>query len=261
MINEGSDNMVSMVYGDESRVFVNTAIGCDADCKYCYLPNVGVNKVIKSVTVEEVIRELNALPYIIHGKNGTIISLGCYSECWSEKNKTETIKFLSVVARWGNYIQIATKQSITEEEIYLLDSISLYKNQIGIYLSVPTISFSVELEKGTARIIDRLLPLHFISKIQNIYFVLYIKPVLEGITLYDRERYKELMEKYRVYAVVGSLLSVDTKARSSVLVGEGYLYENKTEEVAQLMDYLDNNGNVFEHSIDVIQKFKQEGTI
>lgn len=253
--------MVNMVYGDESRVFVNTAIGCEADCKYCYLPKVGVNKVIKSVTAEEVIRELNALPYIIHGKNGTIISLGCYSECWSKKNKAETMKLLSVVAQWGNYIQIATKQSITEDEIYLLDSISLYKNQIGIYLSVPTISFSTKLEKGTARIRERLLPLHFISKTQNIYFVLYIKPVLKGITLYDREQYKGLIEKYQVYAVVGSLLSVDTKANSSVLVGEGYFHENKTEEVAQLMDFLDNSGHVFEHSIDVIQKFKQEGTI
>lgn len=250
--------MLSMIYGDETRVFVNTVIGCEAECQYCYLPKIGADKIIKSITAEEVVNELSSLPFFVRGKQGTIISLGCYSECWSEKNKNETIKVLSVIAKWGNYIQLATKQSISEKEIFFLNSISLYKNQIGIYLSIPTITFSETLEKGTACIKERLLPLQFKSKVHKIYFVLYIKPVLKGITLCDKELYRNLIEKYQVYVVVGSLFWVDVKRQSSILVGEGYFHEKIIGEAEELRSYLKKSGCVFEHSIEVIQKIKQK---
>ena len=43
------------------------------------------------------------------GKNGTLISFGCYSECWDEKNKPQTIKLIKYFLEKGNQIQVATK--------------------------------------------------------------------------------------------------------------------------------------------------------
>ena len=90
-----------------------------------------------------------ALPYFVQGREGTIISIGCYSECWDVGNKQEAFKVISEIVRLGNYVQLATKRGILWEELTKLDSLALFKNQIGIYLSIPTLTGSRQMEKGT----------------------------------------------------------------------------------------------------------------
>lgn len=47
--------MLHYVYGDSSRVFLNTAIGCEARCEYCYLPQLGINGVPQYEKAENVL--------------------------------------------------------------------------------------------------------------------------------------------------------------------------------------------------------------
>ena len=46
----------------------------------------------------------------------TLITLGCFSECWDDNNKTETIKLIKYFLQKGNQIQLSTKKKICIEE-------------------------------------------------------------------------------------------------------------------------------------------------
>ena len=80
---------------DNKRIFINTSLGCAGQCAYCYLPKMGYSngsdnyRTISAQTIIEFI-EKNKLD--INQK--TLITLGCYSECWDEYNKNETISLI-----------------------------------------------------------------------------------------------------------------------------------------------------------------------
>lgn len=249
--------MLHYVYGDSSRIFLNTAIGCEARCEYCYLPQLGINGVPQYEKAENVLEKLQSLEYFISGEHGTVVSIGCYSECWSPQNRPETIKLISAIAGMGNYIQLATKKTIEKQDILLLDTLATYDNQIGIYLSVPTITHSDRMEKGTDCISKRLSPLEMKYQTKRLYYVLYIKPVLQGITICDCNIYKTFMEKYNIYAVVGTLFTRDAYNRSDVLVGEGNFKEITGNDVDYLNDELSFSDKVFTHSTEVIEYIRE----
>ena len=46
----------------------------------------------------------------------TLITLGCFSECWDDNNKPETIKLIKYFLQKGNQIQLATKKEITVDK-------------------------------------------------------------------------------------------------------------------------------------------------
>lgn len=247
------------VYGNKERIFINTALGCSAHCQYCYLPMLGMRNDSNTISAEDALSCLLEFKDFIPGPDGSILSIGCYSECWSAQNKPETFKLLKKLAGFKNYIQLATKKQITQAELSCINTISRFKNQIGIYLSVPTLSSSSKLELGTDPIDKRLSPLITAKDYQNLYFVLYIKPVLPEITGQDKERYKELMLHYQVPSVIGPLLSgADQSAnRSCALVGEGNLYEVPSGEADALKAFLSRFGGTYTHSTDLITEFRE----
>ena len=63
------------VYGNRERVFVNTALGCNAKCKYCYLPDVHNGERIIYSPAETVIKLVKDFPDFVQGEEGTIISM------------------------------------------------------------------------------------------------------------------------------------------------------------------------------------------
>ena len=199
----------NIVYGDEKRIFINTALGCNSGCKYCYLSNLGVGKDITYYTAEIAIKKVINMSCFLQGKEGTIISIGCYSECWDKTNKINTIKIIEFFARMGNYVQLATKKKIELEDLLYIDSLLLFKNQLSINVSVPTISNALILEPNADSINERLSLLEYKSKLNKIYISLYIKPVLKDITIKDITQYIDLMEKYNISAVIGELLVIN----------------------------------------------------
>ena len=110
--------MASFVYGDSYRIFINTALGCDGGCQYCYLSKLGVSGEQPEKSVEEVLELLNGMEEYRPGRTGTILSFGCYSECWDGKNKRKTTELIRQLAKKENYIQLATKKEITFEELF-----------------------------------------------------------------------------------------------------------------------------------------------
>ena len=246
--------MKHYVYGDPYRLFLNTALGCDARCRYCYLPDLGMGGEPAYISAEETLSLLRQSEDFVPGPQGTILSLGCYSECWDEVNRPETVKLLAALAAQGNYLQMATKQAISREELMNLDTLVQYPGQLGIYLSVPTLSHAGELEPGTAPPEARLAPLRWRAELKNIYFVLYLKPVLAGITLEDAETYGRLMKTYDLPAIVGPLLAMDDVG--DVLVGEGRLREVDVDESETLKQHLSPYGRVYIHSTEIVDELR-----
>ena len=249
--------MASFVYGDSYRIFINTALGCDGGCQYCYLSKLGVSGEQPEKSVEEVLELLNGLEEYRPGRTGTILSFGCYSECWDGKNKRKTTELIRQLAKKENYIQLATKKEITFEELLEIDSLAVFPNQIGIYLSIPTISESRILEPATDSVELRLSPLDHTRELENIYFVLYVKPVIPNITKKDVGLYRRMMERHQVSAVIGPMLDLKG-GNESVLVGEDKLAERESEDLEFLKNYLSESGKTYRHSTEVIDELRKE---
>lgn len=249
--------MKHYVYGDPYRLFLNTALGCVARCQYCYLPDLGMGGEPAYISAEETLSLLHQSEDFVPGPQGTILSLGCYSECWDEINKPETVRLLAALAAQGNYLQMATKQAISREELAELDALAQYPGQLGIYLSAPTLSHAGELEPGTAPPEARLAPARWRAELKNIYFVLYLKPVLDGVTLEDAEAYGRLMKTHNLPAIVGPLLARDDAG--DVLVGEGRLREVHVDESELLKRRLSPYGRVYTHSTEIVDELRRGG--
>ena len=244
------------VYGNRERVFVNTALGCNAKCKYCYLPDVHNGERIIYSPAETVIKLVKDFPDFVQGEEGTIISIGCYSECLDLKNVTETKTILEKILPVGNYIQLATKQVVDKSIIDIIKCKRLFQEQVSIYVSMPTISGISQLEIGTALFQDRVNNIK-ICKDNGIVVVLYIKPFLEQLTADDKEKYIELINKYHIPIIIGGYLSVKNSVNKAD-VGEELLYEQKQSSlyekfVLEFDEICDN----YRHSIELIKHIRE----
>ena len=190
---------------DENRLFINTCLGCIGECSYCYLPKMGYSnkeKLNKIMSAEEMISFLKEANYNL--STNTLITLGCFSECWDEKNKPETIKLIKYFLSKGNQVQLSTKRQISKEEISDILPLIKYCGQFIIFVSSSTISMHDTIEKNTEKIENRFKTFDLIKK--NIPVILYIKPVLKNITYKDIDLYKIYIEKYKIEnVVVGSI--------------------------------------------------------
>ncbi len=204
------------VEGNKERIFLNTALGCESKCKFCYLPSqnhmIG-NKPKLSITSEEIVKKLLSHSNFIKGKFGTVLSIGCYSECWSKNNKKTTIELIKSLTNLGNPIQLATKRIISKEEFYDLNSAILWKGQLTIFISSTTVSDYKVWEKSTSDPYKRFSIFSENLK-AKIPLCLYLKPILPNITIKDIDIYAKYVTSYNLQTIVGSMFVYDEKSIS-----------------------------------------------
>lgn len=244
------------ITGDEARLFINTAFGCCCQCQYCYLKELGVVGVqarFKAYRLIQIAEETNAY---IKGAAGTIISIGCYSECWDATNRKETIEIIRYFLRQGNYVQMSTKQEIFYEDLAVIEGDLKFPNQFFLFVSMPTITRSLIFEPHTESVERRINSLSLNKKL-SICTVLYIKPVLENITINDLERYLQIIGEYKVPVVIGNYLKLSKKGDTTV--GWTSMEEIQCNDVKKLKAAFQNITEVFEHSTDIIKKYKENG--
>lgn len=252
-----------LVSGDSKRIFINTAIGCKAGCKYCYLRNVGIDDVVKkfdkSIILDE-IKKREEKKLFVNGPKGTIVSFGCFTECWDEEVKTLTMDILKFFIEKGNYIQIASKKSFQEKEIKVLGEMLKYPNQVTINVSLPVYGQAAKIEPY-AEWTERRIENFSYNKKYNIDTVLYIKPVLENITIKDLDVYIDLITKYELKVVVGELLETqkneDTRYQ---IIGEKKMWPKSSEQQKYIVSKLSEITRVYENSTDVVEEYRRMKT-
>lgn len=245
--------MEEFIYGTDERIFINTALGCNAGCKYCYLPYLGYERKKKMISGEMAIRILKNMPSFKRGINGTILSIGCYSECLDIRNIEETKKIIQEILPFENRIQLATKQLVTREVCDLIRENRMYTEQMKVYISMPTVSLIAQLEPGTVSEKMRIRNIETCMK-YDVSPVLYIKPFMESITDADLDKYIKILKNYKIPAVVGGYLY--TRKKDMVAdVGNGRLYETgKTERRKEFIEELRKYAEVYEHSTELLKR-------
>lgn len=243
---------------DGKRLFVNTCLGCSCKCSYCYLSKMGYKNGttdLKNKTAEELIEEIKNYGIT----KDTLITLGCFSECFDENNKSETIKLIKYFLQKGNQIQLSTKKEITIQDAEQFKDLIEYPGQLVIFISSASISQWNKIENKTDSPSKRFNTFE-ISKYLNIPTVLYIKPVLDKITIKDIDLYKEVIKKYGIKEIVaGSIFSEKYSEEPVHFSNKDLLFynPNSDEDIikAKLMEL--ENVNVFSRSSQVTQYYKK----
>lgn len=244
---------------NNKRIFVNTCLGCTGRCSYCYLGKMGYDNssIVGEVkNSKELIGEIEQIGI----SRDTLITLGCFSECLDENNKQETMKLIKYFLQIGNQIQLSTKKEIRVEEFKEFGNLIRYLGQLVVFVSSATISRWDTIEKGTDSPNKRFNTFK-ISEELNIPTVLYIKPVLKGITKKDIELYKEVIKKYDVRdVVVGSIFGEKETEETVHFSDKGKLWYNPIQEEIEIKKQFMELANlrVFSRSSEVMQYYKDK---
>ena len=243
---------------DSNRIFINTSLGCNGQCEYCYLPKMGYSNSsnnIKTIFAQDILDciKLNK----IHINKKTLISIGCYSECWDDYNKKETINLIKHFLKKGNQIQLSTKKEIIEEELSEIVPLIKYFGQLVIFVSSSTISKHDIIEKNTTPILNRFNNFSLFNSL-NIPIVLYMKPVLKDITIKDLDLYKDYIKKYSIkYVVVGSIFTDCVSDETVHFSDNNKLFYNKISDEDTIVSELSKITNVYRRSSEVMNKLRK----
>lgn len=242
---------------DNKRLFINTSLGCSGECLYCYLSKLGYGnkdnnyKTISANNIIEMIEKNN-----LNLTKDTLITLGCFSECWDKHNKKETLKIIEYFLKKGNQIQLSTKKKIYSEELSVLIPYIKYYGQLIIFVSSTTISKHSIIEKNTD-LIEKRFENFEISRILNIPVVLYMKPVLQSITIKDIDLYKSYIKRYNIKdVVVGSIFTSNKTNETVHFSNKNELFYNSIKDEDIIISELSKVCNVYRRSTDVINYYK-----
>ena len=241
------------------RLFINTSLGCSANCSYCYLPLLKHSKgkkVNNYITAEKIIEELEKNSYYKPGKNGTLISFGCYSECWDRKNKPQTIKLIKYFINKGNKIQFSTKKYVNYQDLIDIKNTIKYPGQLTIFISCATITNSHIFENKTTEPKKRFKSFEINGKL-HIPTILYIKPVIYNITIKDIHNYINIIKKYNIKdVVVGSMIKKNGTGEIAPFIDNNSLHTEPNNQEKEIIQKLSKICNIYKKSIDVIKNYQ-----
>lgn len=241
---------------NNKRIFINVSIGCRGNCSYCYLPKIGYSnkEIVKSTkTAEEIIETINSSN--INFNKNTLITIGCYSECFDDFNKEETIKIIKYFLNKGNQVQVSTKKEIKFVDIEEILPLIKYRGQFILFVSSSTISMHGTIEKNTDKPEMRFKNFEY-----DKYFptVLYMKPVLKDITYNDLDLYKNIISKYNIkYVVVGSIFTEKLSSETVHFSNDNKLFYNEIDDEIKIINELKDICNVYRRSTEIVRLFKK----
>lgn len=241
---------------DNKRVFINTSLGCNSRCAYCYLPKIGYDdsKQYKVISFKELISFIEKSDIEIN--ENTLITIGCFGECLDKYNKKETISLIRYFLKRGNQVQLSTKQEIIEKDFKELLPLIKYYGQLAVFISSSTISEQPIIEKNTIPIIKRFDNFNILNKL-NIPGILYMKPVLKGITIKDLELYKKYINQYNInYTVVGSIFSNNISYEKIHFSSSINLFYEKNEDEDIIAFELSKITKVYRRSSEIMKDLK-----
>lgn len=244
---------MSYVAGDTKRIFVNPALGCPSECSYCYLPLKGIDigRQINNVLGSEQIinRVLNSGIYEPE-KAGSVISIGCFTECWDSLTKDITIELIKYFLGRGNFVQFATKRFVDPKDIECLLGYIQERGQLTVFISCTTISHWKTYEKGTTNPAVRLSSLELLENL-GIPAYLYVKPVINNVTIEDVGEFSNYIQKCSG-VVVGSMFVESIELNRLTPLPVGGLAVLHVDDELEIKDRFSFYGQVFSQSIQAV---------
>jgi len=247
-----------VAFESAARCFVSPALGCASVCSYCYLPLLGYSvgqepQITRSA--EGILEAIMSNSNFTKGRNGTCISLGCYTECLSKSVIDMTELLVNNFLALGNPVTIATKQ----DPISLLDRCGQnigWGGQLGVFLSCPTIRYWPRHEKNTASPAQRLSRIGLLTNAKaNV--ALYVKPFLGEDTAVDLERFGEILSETQIPAVVGAKFKKKRQGQPAP-IAPGSLKIVDDQGYSLFRKGLAAYGVVYKRSIEVISLWYQK---
>ena len=238
------------VSGDASRIFINTTLGCDSNCSYCYLGSQGLftgKKTDTPVSAHYLLDALRGLPYFVEGRLGTILSIGCYSECWSPSNRETTTTLIKLLLNYENPIQFATKREIKDHQLKDIAYMQKWCGQVSAFISCSTFSKWKIYEKGTVRPSDRFRGIANIKTL-GIKIYIYMKPVIDSVTIDDILDYCKILDKHNCQIIVGDEFEYSTtntqKLNKAANIPSKNLYIKESTDSHKIVEFLTKRGYI-----------------
>lgn len=250
------------VYGTKSRLFLNSTLGCQSRCSYCYLPKLemglGLSN-LEHIDSKDIISTVENRQDFIKGRDGTIISLGCYSECWDVSGREITKSLINYFLKLGNPVQFATKRYVAVDELIGLQQLIQWKGQLCIFISSVTITHWQTVERGTDSPQERFSSFEIIKKL-GIPTYLYLKPILKGVTIKDLDAYKTIVKEYAVSGVVVGSHFISNKAtldNKTAPIGGGIFRYNSNIDEVLISTELNEMTKTYSESTQVIEFWRK----
>ncbi|MCW0507851.1 hypothetical protein [Aeromonas piscicola] len=208
---------------------------------------------------QELIVMVESHPDFKPGRNGTVISLGCYSECWDESSREITTELIEYFLKKGNPVQFATKRYVSDSDLEKVAHYIQWKGQLCIFISSATISKWNKLERGTDAPELRFRSFYSASAL-GIPAYLYIKPVINSITINDFDDYVRVINEYPVSGVIVGKKFVEANHKNDNFfapIGNGKLmYANEKNDEHELFKCFSKHIETHKESLNAVELWR-----
>jgi len=246
---------------DGSRVFISTHLGCESGCTYCYLPHQTSFEFDEEIVPAQVLfnQVINDKRYK-QGQNGTLVSLGCYSEPFSKNSFTETVELIYAFLQQGNRVQIATKQCVSEDSLQAISDIQQYANQFVLLTSCAAITDNEKIEINAPPLAHRFENFDNCNKL-GLMSGLMIKPFLENLTGNDVDAFIETIRQHSIkHVVVGDEFTTERNEEPVTYFLNSEFYRHDCLERQLFMKRLADHCNVYSGSKELMESLKSKKT-
>ena len=186
---------------------IHTGIGCDFGCIYCYIPDMGFPRTITPYPLSgiELTLALATNPHVMPGPIGTLAAFGSVTEPFHRKTIERTIEYLEWITRYLELpVQMSTKATINEHYARKIKEI---EPNISILITIISLSKSKVLEPGAPTPEERLELMSMLSGL-GIHTVLFLRPIIPGVTEHEVEKIIRLAVEHGAKGVVPGTLRV-----------------------------------------------------
>ena len=185
---------------------IHTGIGCPMGCRYCYIYDMGFPGKAQPYPLsgKEMVYALMLNPYVAPGPGGTMLAMGAVTEPFLPVEKPRTMEYLREFGKLGNPVQISTKLTLTDEDVY---EIAGYVPHISFLMTIIAVRDYRKLEPNAPPPEERI---ETCKKLVNvgIHVSLFIRPIIPGVTDRDAEDILNMGREAGIKTVVLGTLRV-----------------------------------------------------
>jgi DNA repair photolyase len=131
------------------RAFINLGTwACGSGCAYCYIPT-GRSIPHDWCEIEAALNCFLESSLFVPGKGGTIFTFGGHTDLFRFPALIDLlIRALPMVCRFGNPVQVSTKQLVSEGSLRAIQACTQYPTQITLFVSCASVNNAATIERA-----------------------------------------------------------------------------------------------------------------